>query len=86
MQIPQGGAAWNPLVSYPRNNPCTCGSGFKFKKCCYAKLPRAVPADWAKRVREEWPKILRGEIVFEHHEKQLLKPSTWRDPKPPEAK
>jgi hypothetical protein len=28
-------AASVPLASYPRNEPCPCGSGRKYKKCCY---------------------------------------------------
>jgi hypothetical protein len=33
------GHVWNPIRSYPRNNPCPCGSGKKFKKCHYKDLP-----------------------------------------------
>lgn len=32
------GFAWNPLKSYPRNAPCVCRSGKKFKKCCMDKI------------------------------------------------
>lgn len=34
------GNVWNPLLKYPRNSPCYCGSGRKAKKCC---LPSATP-------------------------------------------
>jgi hypothetical protein len=27
------GYSWNPLLSYPRNHPCFCMSGRKFKQC-----------------------------------------------------
>ena len=29
------------LVRVGRNDPCSCGSGKKFKKCCEAKLGRS---------------------------------------------
>lgn len=31
--------AWPPS----RNNPCWCGSGFKYKKCCGGPLPAVEP-------------------------------------------
>lgn len=37
-----------------RNDPCPCGSGIKFKKCCLNKAPVATPAasgDDARRLR-----------------------------------
>ncbi len=27
------GLVWNPLAYFPRNMPCFCGSGKKFKRC-----------------------------------------------------
>ena len=35
--------AKNPLLGYPRNTPCWCGSGAKAKKCCLPKQPSVVP-------------------------------------------
>jgi hypothetical protein len=32
----QHGTATNPLKDVGRNDPCPCGSGIKFKKCCLA--------------------------------------------------
>ena len=32
----------NPLFKYPRNLPCFCGSGIKFKKCHLSKIPSHV--------------------------------------------
>lgn len=29
------------LVKVGRNDPCSCGSGKKFKKCCEAKMGRS---------------------------------------------
>lgn len=28
----------NPFKKWPRNLPCFCGSGVKFKKCCHDKI------------------------------------------------
>ena len=28
-----------------RNDPCPCGSGKKYKNCCYEKLYKEIPAD-----------------------------------------
>lgn len=39
---------YNPLSSYPRNDPCFCGSGKKSKKCCLNKIPKAVPKELVK--------------------------------------
>lgn len=33
------GKRWNPLRSYPPNEPCFCGSDKKSKKCCLPKVP-----------------------------------------------
>ncbi|AFC22542.1 hypothetical protein phi1422_0022 [Bdellovibrio phage phi1422] len=38
----ESGNQWNPLKAYPRNLPCPCGSGIKFKKCCVDKIPMTV--------------------------------------------
>ncbi len=84
--VPKKGAAWNPLLKYPRNLPCMCGSGFKFKQCCYKKLPRAVPKDWADAIEARWQDVIDQKIKFAHHEKKKHNPLTWRDPKPPVAK
>ena len=36
----------NPFAKWPRNIPCFCGSGKKFKKCCEMTLgPKVTPAD-----------------------------------------
>lgn len=82
--VPAEGGAWNPLLNYPRNLPCLCGSGFKFKVCCNGKLPRAVSKDWAKTIDDNWDKIINQEIKFRHHEK-TVNPLTWRQPKPPKG-
>jgi len=49
------GLDWNPMRSYPRNLPCACGSGKKFKRCCRDKMGELIPVERvpnAKRVVE----------------------------------
>jgi hypothetical protein len=62
------GMAWNPLLGLPRNSPCPCGSGLKFKKCHLSKLPMAVP----KKVADLWKKIIatHKQIRFVTDDKQ----------------
>lgn len=42
------GYAHNPLLKFPRNAKCFCGSGLKFKKCHLAGLSRACTKAQAK--------------------------------------
>ena len=42
-----GRYALNPLVKYPRNLGCWCGSGAKAKRCCLPTLSRVVLAEQA---------------------------------------
>lgn len=42
--IPKEGYVWNPLLKFPRNEPCFCNSGAKFKDCHLGKLKRTVSA------------------------------------------
>lgn len=37
------GNKWNPLLKYPRNEPCYCGSNKKFKKCCLENTSLVIP-------------------------------------------
>lgn len=39
---PRPGFKYNPLLKFPRNNPCPCKSGKKFKVCCLSTLPQCV--------------------------------------------
>ena len=59
---PHEGRTWNPLRGYPRNNGCFCGSGDKAKKCCMPKLLSTVPAGEAKKIEENWDRILTGHL------------------------
>jgi hypothetical protein len=42
---PPAGPAVNPYKGVGRNDPCPCGSGKKFKKCCLDKLAASPPTD-----------------------------------------
>ncbi len=42
----------NPLLKYPRNRVCPCGSGEKFKSCCLKVMTRYVTADLADRYQK----------------------------------
>jgi len=54
------GSQWNPILKYPRNHDCFCGSKIKFKKCCLpaAKMaietqPASLTKALANRVRKK---------------------------------
>lgn len=55
------GHVWNPLRALPRNRPCPCLSGKKFKACCLANLPLAVREADAKIYIEQMQK---PDLVF----------------------
>jgi hypothetical protein len=42
---PRAGPAVNPYKGVGRNDPCPCGSGKKFKKCCLDKLAASPSTD-----------------------------------------
>jgi hypothetical protein len=48
---PSEGPAVNPYRDVGRNDPCPCGSGKKFKKCCLGKVD--VPSELDARARVE---------------------------------
>jgi len=51
--LPKEGYAWNPLFQMmERNEPCLCGSGDKWKKCCMPKQPRVVKKSVADSMPE----------------------------------
>lgn len=46
------GFKWNPLLNFPRNEECFCGSGVKHKKCCLSRVEPVVrEADVERIVR-----------------------------------
>lgn len=50
----------NPLLKYPRNAKCFCGSGKKSKVCCLPRASLSVYSSDAKIIREVWPELLAG--------------------------
>lgn len=44
---PMEGTTWNPMLKYPRNSVCYCGSKIKAKKCCLPKQPLAIDKTFA---------------------------------------
>lgn len=50
---PIPGFQYNPLTKFPRNNPCPCRSGKKFKVCCLSKLPPVVSNEEAAKYTEQ---------------------------------
>lgn len=64
---PMPGFQWNPLLNLPRNRPCPCLSGKKFKACCLDRLPKVVADTAAKEYREQMKK---PDLVFLTHKNQ----------------
>ena len=52
-------------VKVTPNDPCPCGSGRKYKRCCYAKgrLDMAQ-ARWRQLDGADLPPLVRGSVVF----------------------
>lgn len=69
----------------PRNSPCPCGSGKKYKKCCYQKDYEEVSAKKIKAMLtldEEGTKENRELIAVDSiptHNKNALKPSITKE-------
>lgn len=49
---PNEGRSWSPLLNFPRNDKCFCGSGIKFKKCHLNKLARTCTKLDAEKINE----------------------------------
>jgi len=69
---PAPGYTWNPILRIARNTRCLCGSGEKFKVCCYDYVPDYVTLKEAEdyqlqitqgtmRWRRPTPKTKEGE-------------------------
>ena len=48
-----------------RNDPCPCGSGKKYKKCCLKKdrYFKNLPEDALKRLKEEFSKYNQEDLI-----------------------
>ena len=76
---PKPGFTWNPLLRLPRNLPCPCRSGKKFKTCHLNKLPQVVPQNVADSY-EQAMKLPGGPtFVTQENEKELLPPEMQSD-------
>lgn len=73
---PVEGNAFNPLLQFPRNHPCICGSGAKFKACCLRLQPRGIPKSLARRIIENWDRLMSGAL-------QIQPPKPPETPQPP---
>jgi len=45
------GSVWNPILKYPRNHICFCGSRIKFKDCHLEKTPKTVPSHLERTIK-----------------------------------
>jgi hypothetical protein len=67
--LPKEGYAWNPLFSMiERNDPCLCGSGTKWKKCCMMKHPRVVK----KHIADSMPERVAQMRARRKEEDQII--------------
>jgi hypothetical protein len=71
---PGDGPAVNPYKSVGRNDPCPCGSGKKFKKCCLGKADVLSASDAQARIEPDAdfpdvfshePDMDRGETTYD---------------------
>jgi hypothetical protein len=60
-----------PMIG--RNDPCPCGSGKKFKKCCLGKAESVVVGRGAKGASSELRQVLEGQMICQW---------SWADPGP----
>lgn len=53
------------MVKIPRNKPCPCGSGKKYKKCCLKKdrYSEKLPDDALNRLKEEFSKYNQEDLI-----------------------
>ena len=66
-------AEMSSLVKVSRNDPCPCGSGRKYKRCCYAKAPPLVRGPDGELAHELpiGPEV--GEILQRQREKFIAR-------------
>lgn len=43
--------SWNPAQKIPRNTPCPCNSGKKFKRCCLRTMTQIVNKEDAEKAK-----------------------------------
>lgn len=59
----KGSFVWNPLLKYPRNYRCYCGSDYNFKMCCLHRTPEVCsPREaFANKWAVKWAEKLQAE-------------------------
>ncbi len=60
--IPKPGHVWSPLIRYPKNAKCFCGSGVKFKRCHYGNMKMAVLPDEAEQLRKYVNNVIENNL------------------------
>ena len=63
------GFAWNPLLKIPRNFPCPCQSGAKYKDCHLKTMPRAIPSKLAAEYNDKLKHL--PSLRFIHDDKEI---------------
>ena len=66
---PKTGYTYNPMCKIPRNDPCPCQSGKKYKKCCMNAISRYIPLSYAKRM--EGKNRTEQFIIYVEYSKKL---------------
>ena len=56
------GAMWNPLLKWPRNHVCWCGSGLKAKFCCLPRSSKCISLKTGTVIKANWNGLLKGTI------------------------
>lgn len=64
---PHSDAVINPMRDYPRNMPCICNSGKKWKVCCLPKQPMLV------KIRKETPTLQNMVAKIKRDYKEMRK-------------
>jgi hypothetical protein len=62
------GFAWNPLLGLPRNMPCPCDSGKKYKHCHLLTMPRAIPIKLAMEYKAGMKNPFAVKFTEDKHE------------------
>lgn len=65
------GFAWNPLLKIPRNVPCPCDSGKKFKACHLLSMPRVVPQSLADEYKKGMAHVEIIKFIGDEKDKNL---------------
>ncbi len=70
---PKQGYEWNPARGLPRNEPCPCGSGVKFKKCHRNLISETLPTrEHQARMKAEHEARMKAEADAAQAEQPAL--------------